>query len=182
MKQALAFIAALGIILGCQGTPRYGGGRYSDEGDKIAEKQSQEQSQEQSPQAPAGPTRYAVDPIEMGKIIDRYLGRPYGDSAQAEKMYDCSDFIGAVYFEYASVHLPRTAENLFKAGRVIESGDLYFGDLVFFDTGGQGVSHVGIYVGFDEFVHSSSNNGIVISSLKDDYYSKRYVGARRVME
>ena len=54
MKRALVFMMALGIILGCQGTPRYGGGRYSDEGDKIAEKQSQAQSQQQSPQAPAG--------------------------------------------------------------------------------------------------------------------------------
>jgi cell wall-associated NlpC family hydrolase len=64
----------------------------------------------------------------------------------------------------------------------VAPGDLYFGDLVFFDTGGKGVSHVGIYVGFDEFVHVSSTDGIIISNLTDKYYSKRFLSARRVME
>jgi len=128
------------------------------------------------------PNRYAVDPIKLGEIIDRYIGRPYAGKNPDEKGYDCSELVVAVYEEYASIHLPRSTDNLFKAGRVVERGDLFFGDLVFFDTGGKGVSHVGIYVGFDEFVHSSSTNGIVISNLNEDYYQKRFLGARRVME
>jgi len=159
------------ILVGCQGTPRYGGGHHQDEGDYRAPRQDQQTA-----------VNYAVDPLKMGEIIDRYLGKPYAGKGVGEKGYDCSEFVGAVYLEYSSIHLPRKSEDMFKAGRIVEAGDLYFGDLVFFDTGGQGVSHVGIYIGFDEFVHASTTNGIIISSLNDKYYRKRYVSARRVLE
>jgi len=142
----------------------------------------QSQSDLSSVSSTHAPTRYAVDPIALGEVIDRYLGKPYAGKNPDEKGYDCSELVVVVYEEYASIHLPRSTDNLFKAGRVVERGDLFFGDLVFFDTGGKGVSHVGIYVGFDEFVHSSSTNGIVISNLNEDYYHKRFLGARRVME
>jgi cell wall-associated NlpC family hydrolase len=161
------------LLMGCQGKPRYGGGYHSND-------EKPEPGQETS--QPATASSYAVDPIEMGKIIDRYLGKPYVGKGETQKGYDCSGFVGEVFLEYASVHLPRTTENQFKTGRKVAAGDLFFGDLVFFDTGGRGVSHVGIYVGFDEFVHASSSNGIIISSLNDKYYKKRYLGARRVLE
>lgn len=171
MRQTLITILTCIALAGCQpGTPRYGGGFNKQETDA-------ETSQKQ-----AAASKYAVDPILMGQIIDRYLGKAYVGKGGTDKGYDCSEFVGAVYNDYAAVHLPRTVENLFKTGRSVESGNLYFGDLVFFDTGGKGVSHVGIYVGFDEFVHSSSTDGVVISNLNDKYYQERYLGARRVME
>ena len=54
------------------------------------------------------------------------------------------------------------------------------GDLVFFNTTGKGVSHVGIFVGSGKFAHSSSSKGVTISSLSEDYYN-RYIGAKRIM-
>jgi len=172
MKQLLFLIVVALFLVGCQGTPRYGGGWHDREPEYKPEKKEQ---------ATTTPST-GVDPLVMGEIIDRYLGRPYSDSTKAQTSMDCSEFVGAVYYEYASIHLPRTVENLFQTGRVVADGDLRFGDLVFFDTGGQGASHVGIYVGFDEFVHSSTSSGIVISNLNDKYYGKRFLGARRVME
>ena len=175
MYKAGFIIATLIIALaGCQGTPRYGGGHHDNEGDYRA---AQPTTAQDSPAV-----NYAVDPIKMGEIIDRYLGKPYAGTSTDRKGYDCSEFVGTIYLEYASIHLPRTTADMFKAGRRVQPGDLYFGDLVFFDTGGKGVSHVGIYIGFDEFVHASTSNGIIISSLNDKYYRKRYLGARRVME
>jgi len=170
MKQVIILIIAFALLAGCRGTPRYGGGLHSDEGGHRS-------SVKEKPAA-----NYAVDPIALGEIIDRYLGKPYAGKGEGQKGYDCSEFIVAVYEEYASIHLPRTTENLFKTGQRVKPGDLYFGDLVFFDTGGKGASHVGIYIGFDEFVHASTSNGIIISSLKDKYYRKRFIGARRVLE
>ena len=172
MKKIIICIAAAIIMAGCQGNPRYGGGHHTDEGTYRTSQ----------PKAEVKASKYAVDPLELGRIIDRYLGRPYSGADPQRKGYDCSEFIGRVYLEYASIHLPRTTENLYKTGRVVDKGDLFFGDLVFFDTGGRGVSHVGIYVGFGEFVHASVSNGIIISNLDDKYYKKRYLGARRVME
>jgi len=171
MARTLFTIFIIIILAGCQpGTPRYGGGLNRQETDAETTQKQEKAS------------KYGVDPIAMGQIIDRYLGKAYSGKGASEKGYDCSEFVGAVYSEYASVHLPRTVENLFKTGREVETGKLYFGDLVFFDTGGKGVSHVGIYVGFDEFVHSSSTEGVVISNLNDKYYQERYLGARRVMK
>lgn len=165
-------IASIGLALltGCQGTPRYGGGYNTAEGEYQAQQTAEVAS------------KYKVDPIAFGAVIDKYLGRPANGAPEAGKTFDCSEFVIAAYYDYAGIHLPRTTENLYTAGRTVQPGDLYFGDLVFFDTGGKGVSHVGIYVGFDEFAHSSSTDGIIISNLNDKYYSKRFLGARRVME
>lgn len=162
-------LAVIFFLTGCTGTPRFGGGYHK------AEKRSQ-------PNKKSSATHTAIDPIAMGQIIDTYLGKPYSGKGTSQKGYDCSEFVGAVFNEYASIHLPRTTEKMYKSGRWVERGDLFFGDLVFFDTGGKGVSHLGIYIGFDEFVHSSTSNGIIISSLNERYYKRRYLGARRVLE
>ena len=66
-------------------------------------------------------------------------------------------------------------------GKKVAQSDLIAGDLVFFNTNGKGISHVGIYVGDGKFAHSSSSKGVTISALSDSYYAKRYVTARRVM-
>ncbi|MCP4566333.1 MAG: hypothetical protein GY841_02000 [FCB group bacterium] len=176
MYRHLVILIILAVLCGCQGTPRYGGGHLgNNEGERKTATRKQSAPQQKA-------SKYAVDPIVLGEIIDTFLGRPSAGKSTERKGYDCSEFIGTVYYEYASIHLPRTTEKLFVTGREVERGDLYFGDLVFFDTGGRGVSHVGIYVGFDEFVHASTSNGIIISSLLDKYYKKRFLGARRVME
>lgn len=158
------------FVMGCRSAPRYSGARPADEGGGNERQKTIEKF----------PT--AVDPIAMGQIIDRHLGKPYAGQHDQVKGFDCSEFVGKVYLEYASIHLPRTTENLWKTGKKVNRGDLVFGDLVFFDTGGRGVSHVGIYIGFNEFAHASQSNGIIISSLGEKYYRKRFLGARRVME
>ncbi|MDD4052850.1 MAG: NlpC/P60 family protein [candidate division Zixibacteria bacterium] len=178
MLRRKIIIGAIGLALlaGCQGTPRYGGGFHDAEGTYQTERASRDADN------PNIASKYAVDPIAFGAVIDKYIGRPATGSGPDGKAMDCSEFVDQMYSEYAGIHLPRTTENLFTAGREVAPGDLYFGDLVFFDTGGKGVSHVGIYVGFDEFVHVSSTDGIIISNLTDKYYSKRFLSARRVME
>ncbi|MCH9025253.1 MAG: C40 family peptidase, partial [candidate division Zixibacteria bacterium] len=67
-------------------------------------------------------------------------------------------------------------------GQPVSKSKLRFGDLVFFKTDRKKVSHVGIYMDYDEFMHASSSNGIIITSMKNKYWSKRYIGARRVVE
>ena len=55
------------------------------------------------------------------------------------------------------------------------------GDLVFFNTDGKGISHVGVYVGEGKFYHSATDQGVTVTKLSDSYYAKRYVTARRVL-
>jgi lipoprotein Spr len=64
----------------------------------------------------------------------------------------------------------------------LDRENLSFGDLVFFTEDGFTPFHVGIYIGDNRFVHSSSSQGVIISSLEEKYYAKRYLGGRRVIQ
>nr|NIM96868.1 hypothetical protein [candidate division Zixibacteria bacterium] len=82
---------------------------------------------------------------------------------------------------YDGFKLPRETKKLYQLVKRVAKDDLVFGDLVFFSDGWFSVSHVGIYVGDGRFVHSSEELGVIVSSLDEDYYKKRYRGARRVI-
>lgn len=66
-------------------------------------------------------------------------------------------------------------------GTAVEKSELSAGDLVFFNTTGKGVSHVGVYIGDGKFAHASSSKGVTVSKLSESYYVNRYVGAKRIM-
>jgi len=107
------------------------------------------------------------------------LGRPYRFGAAGGRAFDCSGFVQSV-FGNVGVDLPHSAREQFDHGDVVRRGELVPGDLVFFRTYRRGASHVGIYMGEDKFIHAASRFGVRISSLNSDYYSARYLGARRL--
>ena len=120
----------------------------------------------------------------MGSIAartaERFVGIPYlwGGNTVVEGM-DCSGFVRAVY-NLCGVSIPRTSGEQFKVGRDVAKEELTDGDLVFFGSSEQKISHVGIYVGNSRFVHAPRRGDeIKISSLLENSFTKRYVGARR---
>jgi cell wall-associated NlpC family hydrolase len=120
--------------------------------------------------------------IRLGQILQKYLGKPYAGSSKWEQGLDCSKFTRDVFREYNDTRLPRTAEDQFKAGKKANRRRLKFGDLVFFRTDGSGISHVGVYIGYNEFIHASSSRGVIISGLGESYWAQRFVGARRILQ
>jgi cell wall-associated NlpC family hydrolase len=116
--------------------------------------------------------------------IIRYIDTPYQYGGNTEDGIDCSAFTQSVYDKSLSIELQRSARDQYQQGDVIENKeDLQFGDLVFFNTRRRvKPGHVGIYIGDRLFAHSSSKNGVIISSLDEEYYSKRFMGGRRVEE
>ncbi len=119
--------------------------------------------------------------IAFGKGL---LGSPYiyGEEDPGTG-FDCSGFTQYVYANSLDKRLPRTSREMRLVGTpVYNKNDLEAGDLVFFNLQGRNSSHVGIYIGNGRFFHASPSIGsIVIGNMKHDYFSKRFSGARRVL-
>ena len=112
---------------------------------------------------------------------NRWLGTPYVVGGMSRKGVDCSGFVAQMYRTVAGMELPRTSRDQYRVGRPVSRDALLPGDLLFFNTNGQGVSHAGIAFGGDRFVHATTSRGVIVSSLKERYYASRLLGARRVL-
>ncbi|MBX3165930.1 MAG: C40 family peptidase [Candidatus Eremiobacteraeota bacterium] len=109
----------------------------------------------------------------------KYLGVPYVWGGEDPSGMDCSGFTQKVYCD-RGMPIPRTADLQFEVGQVVPRGQEQPGDMVFFETYCPGASHVGIYMGRNQFVHASSGAGyITFGDLRDEYFSRCYLGARR---
>jgi cell wall-associated NlpC family hydrolase len=107
-------------------------------------------------------------------------GAPYRNGGVDPAGFDCSGLVKYV-FEQHGVAMPREARQQFQVGQPVEPASLEPGDLVFFTTVAPGPSHVGILVGGDQFVHAPTTNGVVrVESLSSQYWSSRFIGAKRV--
>ena len=116
----------------------------------------------------------------MDVVMD-WLGTPYRFGGTTNGGIDCSAFVQRMYLLSSKVLLPRTARSQFDVGTKVSREKLEFGDLVFFHTYSRRfASHVGIYLGDDLFVHSSSRYGVTVSSLESTYYNSRFIGGRRL--
>ncbi len=125
------------------------------------------------------PTRAELTLFALGLIGSVY--RPGGDTPQ--RGMDCSGFVRYVYQQVAGLKLPHNAAAMSKVSDVINKADLKPGDLVFFNTVKKAISHVGIYLGNNQFIHASSSTSgaVMVSNLNDSYWQKHFDGARRLL-
>ena len=124
-------------------------------------------------------------PVTTGqKIVDtakQYLGVPYVWGGSSPSGFDCSGLVQYV-FKAHGISLPRTTKEQWTVGTAIPKSQLKVGDLVFFaNTYTSGISHVGIYVGNNQFIHASSSKGVIISSLSNTYWAAHYHGCRSIV-
>ncbi|KXK04556.1 MAG: Lipoprotein SPR [Chlorobi bacterium OLB4] len=117
----------------------------------------------------------------MFKVIE-YLNTPYLWGGTTKRGIDCSAFVQSVMYQALGIMIPRTSYEQSRVGEPVETENLQFGDLVFFDTMNKGrVTHVGIYLSDGYFVHSGSRTGVIVASLDSDYYSRTFLFAKRVI-
>lgn len=122
---------------------------------------------------------------DSARIVDEslsYLGIKYrwgGSSPEAG--FDCSGLVKHVFASALGLNLPRTAQEMAKAGEKISKQDLLPGDLVFFNTRNRRFSHVGIHIGGGKFVHAPRKGKLItIASLSNSYWKRRFNGAVRI--
>jgi cell wall-associated NlpC family hydrolase len=134
-----------------------------------------------APPAVASPENLVgAPPVVLTALTLR--GTPYRNGgSQPSEGFDCSGFVQWVFAQHGTA-LPRDVHQQFDAGKKIDADKVKAGDLVFFHTVKAGASHVGIALGGDEFVHAPSSKGVVrIERFSSAYWSKRWVGAKRVV-
>ena len=142
-----------------------------------AQKPAQNNNSSYNPPASSTSSVQAVLNLAYSKI-----GCPYVWGAEGPNSFDCSGFTSYVFRNAAGVSLPRTTYDQINVGTPVAYSDLQPGDLVFFNTSGKGVSHVGIYVGGGNMIHSpSSGKTVSVTSINSSYYSARFVTAKRVL-
>lgn len=117
---------------------------------------------------------------ELVRTALRYLGVPYRwGGVNDEDGFDCSG-LTMVCYRLNGLNLPRISKHQFSAGQTITKEELRLGDLVFFATRKKGVvSHVGLYIGNDRFIHAPrTGEKVQIESLRNPYYAEHFIGAR----
>lgn len=128
----------------------------------------------------------AEEPFRDTKLVAHimdWIGTPHRDNTQSKNGTDCSGFVQAVFQDAHGIELSRSSKAMYeKDVYKIHKTDLQEGDLVFFNTFGNSISHVGIYLKDGKFAHTSSSRGVTVSSLQDKYYQKKYRGAGRVKD
>ncbi len=119
--------------------------------------------------------------IPLLQKIDEWWGTPYLYGGSSKRGVDCSYFTLDVMNAIYNTNLKRTAAEQYTQSEKIDWSDLKEGDLIFFKTdGSRSISHVGIYMTNNKFVHASTSQGVTISDLSQPYWQKRLYSLGRV--
>jgi len=125
---------------------------------------------------------HGVKGKDVVRTASKYKGVPYSFGGTTPRAFDCSGFVQYVFKKHKA-DLPRTADLQYEKGLFVTMRQLKPGDLVFFNNGNSSkrATHVGIYIGGNQFVHASTPTvGVIVSDMDSAYYGTGFVGARRL--
>ena len=118
---------------------------------------------------------------ELLREVAGWLGTPYQYGGTTKAGADCSGFAKEVYLDVYGINLERVTVNMAQSSRRISKRNLREGDLVFFRINGRRISHVGIYLSNNKFIHASTSRGVIVSDLDENYYSRNFAFGGRVI-
>jgi murein DD-endopeptidase / murein LD-carboxypeptidase len=121
-----------------------------------------------------------INNIPLYAFIDDWYGVPYKYGGKNKSGIDCSNFTATLYSNVYSKSITGTSSSLFNQCKVISKDHLKEGDLLFFKIDGDAISHIGIYLQNNKFVHATTKKGVMINDLDEAYYKKYYYKAGRM--
>ncbi|MFS8617726.1 MAG: NlpC/P60 family protein [Solitalea sp.] len=128
------------------------------------------------------PVNYNAN-LKLYDFIQEWMGTPYRYGGDSKRGIDCSRFVNRVYeFVYNSVLGGKNSRDIYSEyTETVSTDELQEGDLVFFKIGRRYISHIGIYLGDNKFVHASRSEGVTISDLDEPYWKRYFYKAGRLI-
>jgi hypothetical protein len=128
--------------------------------------------------------QYGLHPGEINRpelllIFENWRATPYRYGGRTAKGIDCSGFVNVLLGEVYDVQIPGGSATIYTKVQRIPKEELQEGDLVFFNIRKGRISHVGMYLSNDKFVHATVHGGVMISDLNEAYYKRYFAGAGR---
>lgn len=121
-----------------------------------------------------------IENIKLYSFIDEWYGVPYKYGGKNKNGIDCSNFTSTLYSNVYSKPLTGSSSSIFNQCKVISKNNLEEGDLVFFKIDGDNISHIGVYLQNNKFVHATTKKGVMIDDLDEEYYKKYYYKGGRI--
>lgn len=154
----------------------------SKNSDKIKAKESVKHSGsiKEKYAAKLGVSESSIKNEKLYQFINEWYGVPYKYAGKDKSGIDCSGLTSTLYSIVYQKKISSSTKALVGEVKSIKLSELREGDLVFFNTSGKGVSHVGVYLQNNKFVHASTKKGVMISDLNEPYFKNTYMSSGRV--
>ena len=121
-----------------------------------------------------------IDNVKLYSFIDEWYGVPYKYGGKTKSGIDCSNFTSTLYSNIYSKTISGSSSSIFEQCKTISKSNLEEGDLVFFKIEGDKISHIGVYLQNNKFVHATTKKGVMIDDLDEAYYKKYFYKAGRL--
>lgn len=175
-RKYIVFLALSSILIACKSR-------------KLADNSNQSNSTKETAISKNLKTKYAeklgvntteIKNQKLYSFIDDWYGVPYKYAGKDKKGIDCSGLTSTLYYNVYQKTISANTKSLVNEVKTINKNDLKEGDLVFFKIDSDKVSHVGVYLQNQKFVHASTKKGVMISDLNEPFFQKTYHSAGRI--
>jgi murein DD-endopeptidase / murein LD-carboxypeptidase len=123
-----------------------------------------------------------ISNVKLYSFIEDWYGVPYKYGGKNKSGIDCSNFTSALYQNIYNKSLSGSSSSIYTQCKIISKKDLKEGDLLFFKIENDNISHIGVYLQNNKFVHATTKKGVMINDLDEAYYKKYFYKAGRLTE